>query len=217
MTIVRDRVTVTGPDARSFLHSQLSNDIAGLAVGDERWAFALEPAGRVTALAEVRAVDDETFTLTTDPGYGDALAARLNRFRIRVKADIEVSSVELDGDADAAESARVARGWPAMGSEIVPGETIPAETGITAIAVSFTKGCYPGQELVERMDSRGANAPRQLRILTVDDEAAVGDAIVDPETGETVGSLTSVAGGKALGYVRRGSDVGEPPAAATTA
>ena len=35
--------------------------------------------------------------------------------------------------------------------EIVPGETIPAETGITDVAVSFTKGCYPGQELVERM------------------------------------------------------------------
>ena len=46
-----------------------------------------------------------------------------------------------------------------MGAEIVPGETIPAETGLTDVAVSFTKGCYPGQELVERMDSR-ARRPR---------------------------------------------------------
>ena len=65
-------------------------------------------------------------------------------------------------------------GWPAMGSEIVPGETIPAETGITDAAVDFKKGCYPGQELVERMDSRGADAPRRLRILDVADGAEAG-------------------------------------------
>ena len=47
-----------------------------------------------------------------------------------------------------------------MGTEIVPGEVIPAETGVVAVTVNFRKGCYPGQELVERMDSRGARAPR---------------------------------------------------------
>ena len=41
--ITRDVITARGKDARSFLHSQLSNDIAGLAVGSSRYAFALEP------------------------------------------------------------------------------------------------------------------------------------------------------------------------------
>ena len=59
-----------------------------------------------------------------------------------------------------------------------PGETIPAETGVAEAAVDFKKGCYPGQELVERMDSRGAGAPRRLRILDVDDGAKPGDRIV---------------------------------------
>jgi folate-binding Fe-S cluster repair protein YgfZ len=68
------------------------------------------------------------------------------------------------------------------------------------IAVSFTKGCYPGQELVERMDSRGATAPFVLR--DIDDSGyAPGDPyIVD---GVEVGRVTSVAGGRALAYVRR--------------
>ncbi len=89
-----------------------------------------------------------------------------------------------------------------MGSEIVPGETIPGETGVSDVAVDFRKGCYPGQELVERMDSRGATAPRRLRVLDVADGAAPGDPIV--VDGVEVGRLTSVAGTRALGYVKRG-------------
>ena len=56
-----------------------------------------------------------------------------------------------------------------MGTEIVPGERIPAEVAVVPVAVNFTKGCYPGQELVERMDSRQSQAPRQLRIVTVEE------------------------------------------------
>ena len=52
------------------------------------------------------------------------------------------------------------------------------------------------------MDSRGASAPRQLRVLDVADGAAPGDPIV--VDGVEVGRLTSVAGNRALGYVKRG-------------
>jgi folate-binding protein YgfZ len=108
------------------------------------------------------------------------------------------------------EAARVADGWPAMGAEIVPGETIPAETGVVAVAVDFREGCYAGQELVERMDSRGASAPRSLRIVDVAAGARPGDPI--ERDGERVGVLTSVAGTTALGYVKRGVELGRVPA-----
>lgn len=111
---------------------------------------------------------------------------------------VEVGDEEL-------EEARVAAGWPAMGSEIVPGETIPAETGITAVAVDFRKGCYPGQELVERMDSRGASAPRRLVVVDVLPGAAAGDPIV--HDGADVGVLTTVVGARALGYVKRNVEI----------
>ncbi len=223
---IRDVVTVAGPDARRYLHSQIAQDVESLAVGDGRWTLVLTPNGRVDVLARIHCVSDEVFELDTETGFGDELAQRLNRFKIRVKADITTESRDL-GDAhrvgwwgagewtvgQAYEVARVAAGWPAMGSEIVPGERIPAEVGVASTSVSFTKGCYPGQELVERMDSRGSQAPHQLRIVTVGDDAEPGDPIVDPAdpSGEPVGSLTSVAGGRALGYVKRGSNVGEVP------
>ena len=64
---------------------------------------------------------------------------------------------------------RVELGWPAMGHELDTG-TIPAEAGQWLIdaSVSFTKGCYTGQELVARIDSRGGNVPRHLRGFVLD-------------------------------------------------
>lgn len=223
---LRDVVTVIGADARKYLHGQIAQDIQSLAAGESRWTLVLQPTGKVDVLARIRCVDDETFELDTEVGYGDELAARLNRFRIRVAAEIATSQRDLAGSAlcdwwgsgewnpgDGYEERRVAAGWPAMGSEIEPGERIPAEVGIANASVNFTKGCYPGQELVERMDSRGSQAPNQLRILDVAPDAKPGDPIVDPAepAGGSIGVLTSVAGEKALGYVRRGSAVGDVP------
>ena len=94
------------------------------------------------------------------------------------------------GSAAELERARVAAGWPAMGAEITDA-SIPAETGVVSESVNFTKGCYPGQELVERMDSRGSQAPRFVRGLRSSTVVAVGDAVV-ADRGE-VGHITSVA------------------------
>ena len=94
-------------------------------------------------------------------------------------------------------ASRIEAAWPLHGAEIIPGDTLPAETGVTAVAVSFTKGCYPGQELVERMDSRGAVAPRSLRVVDLDTSGeVVGFAAADVQ-------VTSRHGSRALAYVRR--------------
>jgi folate-binding protein YgfZ len=209
----RDVVTVAGPDALSYLQSQLSQEVRDLPVGADRWTLLLSPNGRVEVLARVRRTAEEAFELDTDAGWGQALLERLQRFKIRVRAELSLDAAQPP-DVDAAQSAdiermRIEAGWPRMGAEIVPGETIPAETGVAAVAVSFTKGCYPGQELVERMDSRAATAPRSLRRLTVEPGASPGDPITAAD-GSPVGTITSVSGMTALGYVKRGADVGLP-------
>ena len=200
-----------GPDALTYLHSQVAQDLQGLAVGSSTWTLVLEPTGKVEVLARVARTDDDRFDFDTDAGFGDALAARLNRFKIRVQADISVVPARSSAPSDEHEIARVAAGWPRMGFEIVPGETIPAVTGVVPVAVNFTKGCYPGQELVERMDSRGADAPMSLRIIEVA-AAAVGEPVI--VDGAEVGTITSVspAGDLALAMIKRGRDVGQTPA-----
>lgn len=199
----RDVIVVEGADSQTYLHSQVSQDLNGMAVGEQRWTFVLEPTGKIESLARVTKTADDRFELDTDEGFGEGLLERINRFKIRVKADTSI--VPPQGEP-ADESERIAAGWPRLGAEIVPGETIPGGTGLTGIAVNFTKGCYPGQELVERMDSRAAAAPKSLRILSVAEGAAVGDPVLDD--GSDVGVLTSVSGDRALGWVKRGSDVG---------
>jgi folate-binding protein YgfZ len=139
------------------------------------------------------------------------LVDRLERFKIRVDAQIELQEAAAGSDpSPSSESARVALGWPRMGTEIVPGETIPGVTGVTDLAVSYTKGCYPGQELVERMDARGAQPPRSLRIVDVGSDASAGDPVLDAD-GQQVGELTTIAGSTALAYISRNSDAGRPP------
>jgi tRNA-modifying protein YgfZ len=202
LTSNRDRVTITGRDAASYLHSQLSQDVAAMSDGQTAWTFALQPTGKVEVLARLTRVSEQQFEMDTDAGFGELLVARLNRFKIRVDVAFELHPSPVEAADPAAEVSRLRAVWPKMGAEIVPGETIPSETGVVDQAVSFTKGCYPGQELVERMDSRGAAAPRHLVHLEVGAGAEVGDPVeVD---GVVVGELTSVCGGEALARVKRG-------------
>jgi tRNA-modifying protein YgfZ len=126
-------------------------------------------------------------------------------------------------DCEAYEALRISAGVPAMSAELTE-KTIPAEAGqwVVDTSVSFTKGCFTGQELVARIDSRGGNVPRQLRGLLVHGAAAPPAGATLQVDGGDVGTLTSSAapgaaaagensalpaGPVALAYVRRSVDV----------
>jgi folate-binding protein YgfZ len=209
----RDSVVVSGADAQTYLQSQIAQEIRDLEVGAARWTLVLEPGGKIDALARIRRTENQVFVLDTDAGFGEALLARINRFKIRVDAETVLEPASVPSPSVEHELARIGAGWPRMGTEIQPGVTIPLTTGVVPVSVNFRKGCYPGQELVERMDARGADAPRSLRIVDLDSGAAAGDAVHDTD-GNEVGIVTSVTGdgGIGLAYVKRGADVGRPPA-----
>jgi folate-binding protein YgfZ len=123
-----------------------------------------------------------------------------------------------EGAPEALEALRIRLGVPAMGSEL-DGSTIPAAAGIVDRSVDFTKGCYVGQELVARIDSRGSNTPTKLRGLRAPAGAAMAAGAELVQGDQPIGRVTSVATppGSAvvgLGYVKRGV---EPPATAELA
>jgi tRNA-modifying protein YgfZ len=250
--IPRDVVRVAGLDAASYLQGQLSQDVAGLTVGDSAWSFVLQPQGKVDAWFRVTRTAEDTFVLDVDGGWGDVIVRRLERFKLRVKVTIEAVAwqcvvvrgvlpdlatlratgaellvpldwrdevgVDLLGSAVAIpegvperdvtsyDSWRVNVGMPQMGAELDE-RTIPAEAGIVDRSVSFTKGCYTGQELVARVDSRGSNTPRKLRRVTLAAAGPIAGATLTVD-GREVGVLTSVAGDHALAYVRRDVEPG---------
>jgi len=113
-------------------------------------------------------------------------------------------------DAQSLEWLRILEGTPLFGTDIRDRE-LPQETGQTR-ALHFSKGCYLGQEIVERIRSRG-NVHRTFNAFRLDGELPVAGAPLDAD-GKQVGELTSVAaiplptdGGMivqlALGYIRR--------------
>jgi len=104
--------------------------------------------------------------------------------------------------------ARIKAGIPEMGKEIDT-STIPASLGIVDCSVSFTKGCYTGQELVARMDSRKGGTPyRLVRISGTSGITASQGFLLN--NGEEIGTITSeiVIGNEffALGFLKRGVD-----------
>lgn len=90
---------------------------------------------------------------------------------------------------------RIIAGEPAWGREIRAGMN-PTELGPVYIKArtDFNKGCYTGQELIERVDSRGYNTPKRFSCFIIfgQGESMDNESIVVTETGKTVATITSV-------------------------
>ena len=257
----QDVVWVEGPGAAGFLQGILSQDVEAMATGDVRRSFLLAPQGKLEALLWLFK-DSERVGIIVDAGWGALVAERLNRYRIRVKAEVReedrpvwslwgpragevadvgehwadrdgvvrvpfptrgVGRVLVIGDLDvsgvpqagelAMTAVRVESGEPVMGRD-VDESTIPQETGLVPDAVSFTKGCYLGQELVARIDTRG-RVNKHLRGL------AVTRNVLPPEGAEVwagdreAGRITSVSESVfvgapiGLGLLRREAEPGD--------
>jgi folate-binding protein YgfZ len=111
---------------------------------------------------------------------------------------------------EAAECLRIESGRPRHGVDM-DGDTIPQEAGINHRAVSFTKGCYVGQETVARLHYKG-KPNRSLRGLRLTAEAAHGDPIMlgDRQVGSIGSTCVSPAHGPiALALVRREAATGD--------
>lgn len=248
VTVPRDVLVVTGPEAAMYLQGQISADVAAMEVGQSALSFLLEPRGRVEAFFAISRVGPDTFVADTDAGFGDAMTASLERFKLRTRAEFSLQQWTMHavrgpmaapeptiaavatGPADAPEhvvrpahwplagghdmlaspgstassfghdaehvsagefeALRMAYGLPAMGKEIQPGD-VPNETGLVERAASFTKGCYRGQELVERIDSR-AGGRRDVRRFRAEGHVAPGEQLHDAE-GTAIATVLSAA------------------------
>lgn len=254
VAIDRDVVQISGADAVTYVQGQVSQDVAKLEVGSCAWSFILQPQGKVDAWFRITRTAEDAFICDLDGGWGPALIARLERFKLRVKVDIEtldwqciavrgVAASEIDAESLGAPIAapvdwgmvegvdllgptvasvpgvpvgeqadydawRISVGMPALGHEIND-STIPAETEVVDRSASFTKGCYTGQELVARVDSRGNNTPRKLRRLVLASGGADTGAVVHDGEGNDVGVVTTVVGAAALAILRRAVNPGD--------
>jgi folate-binding protein YgfZ len=187
-TLQRGLLSLIGPRVREVVPAAPPAD------APEHTHVEADIAGRPVRLI----VTDAGVDVLCDAEDTDAVAAAL----------VDAGAVRVSEDA--AEVARVERGRPRYGVEL-DDATIPQEAGLNDRAVSFTKGCYVGQETVARLFYKG-KPNRHLRGLRLSGPAATGDELTLGE--KVVGKLGTVVeserlgGTVALALVRREAEPG---------
>jgi tRNA-modifying protein YgfZ len=227
MAVMLDRTCVRafGRDARAFAQSMLTNDVEALEPGQGVYALLLTPKARVVSDMEVFRVGDE-LVLACPPAARDLVVETLVRSRFRKRVELEPSPhavvwgngsatlARLDtpagevalaaqppgdrGRLDEWEVARIEAGIPLFGVDF-DGDMMPAEAGVVERAISFSKGCYPGQEPVARLHYRG-HANRGLRgLVFAGDPPPAGTPVT--AAGRQVGRTGSSARSPRLGPI----------------
>ncbi len=174
---------------------------------------------RIRVKVDITPEDRETTIVvqTANPGLGAPLS-EVQRPQFAETYDIGWAGVQRwlvigerppdlpEASPDEYQRLRVEAGEPGWGVAVDEG-TIPHESGLVPMSVDFNKGCFLGQELVARIDSRGGNTPRNLRYLRAESDLHTGDTIT--LDGDEVGTVTSAAGNAGLAMLKRAVSVGD--------
>jgi tRNA-modifying protein YgfZ len=229
-----------GPDAAKFLQGQLSNDMTALAADQFMLAGLHNPQGRVLALLQLAAPETDHIVALLPAELAELTLATLHRYVLRAK-------LTISNESNAAALAALAAQFPAAAQALQPAvraraiaaglPQVYAATRGTFVAqmlnldcvagISFTKGCYTGQEIIARAHYRGrikrrmqrfeaatlmALAPGQSVILSDGRTAQIVDA-VDRADGHTEFlAVAAIPSGAEAAFIVGGP--AEPPAAA---
>ena len=235
----RGVLAVSGTERASWLQGLLTNDVSELVEGQPVYAAYLTPQGRMISDMFVLASGDRIL-LDVPDSLAEPLRARLDGLifsedvQVKNSSDVcgawtvitpgdllEVVAPELPAsyrglpeiDLDTFDVIRIERGVPRFLVDMFD-DTIPLEAGIEDRAISFTKGCYVGQEVIVRVTHRGGGrVAKKLVRWAADDSAPIvplAEARIEAG-GKDVGRVTSAAFSPALskvvglGYVHRDS------------
>lgn len=196
-------ITVSGPDAADFLQGQLTQDVGLLRDSASVPAAWCNARGRVIATMDLVAMGDAIGLIVAE-SIAPEMRDKLLGFRFRAKVDFAIGAVkdfdDLAGSKWASGENRllelIQAGIPTIAKENSEKFT-PHMLNLDRLgAISFSKGCYTGQEVVARTEHLGASKRRLMRYRTDADSVAVGDKLIDED--RSVGEVVNVAGGDFL-------------------
>ncbi len=220
-------VSMTGADRQSFLHNMCTADIRRLSTGETCEAFCTDVQGKIVAHVFVM-VQENQFDLLTVPGQAETIIAHLDRYIIRENVTLTDTTGESAwvfaagqmqklqgelGDAccqEAWNAVRIESGLPLFDVDF-ESANLPQEIDRDTQAISFTKGCYLGQETIARIDALG-HVNKKLVLLKFDGETAPPVGLELSVEGKNVGRVTSSCWSPrenaplGLAMVRRGSN-----------
>jgi len=148
-------ITVGGADAATFLDGQLAQSVDQGTPG--AWTAVLEPDSTVICAGWLRS-DADGFELLVPGELAEVTLARLRRFRLRVDVALALHSGARDAPLTRHDEL-LERAMPWVGEYSKSLAPHAFGRSFVARSIDFTKGCFTGQELVGRMDARGATVP----------------------------------------------------------
>ena len=200
-------VLFDGADASGFLQAQLSNDVGALDVGHAQISGYLNPKGRVLALATLARLDNHQFVAVVDAPIAAALIELLRRYVFRSRVEIALAPESVVAASDGSDSFPYAKSNRRISIEASPEDldvidaewlALDVEAGIPRFsaatqgqftahalgldrldALSYTKGCYPGQEVVARTRHLG-RGKRHPYLIEANAPLAPGDQVEGP-------------------------------------
>jgi folate-binding protein YgfZ len=195
---------VRGAEAESFLQGQLSQDVHDVGA-DGVWSLLLSPNSDVLTSCLVTS-DELGFIVTVPLSVAEVAFARLKRFHLRTACTLQLEN-DVQGPFDTVgEQVRGAHPGP----DEFAAQLSPQSFGATFVAatVSFTKGCFTGQELVGRLDARGSSVPWRFVRCHGPSIEAINDVLAAKGPEGPRGVTTAVRdddGVVALGFIHRRS------------
>jgi folate-binding Fe-S cluster repair protein YgfZ len=201
-------IDARGTDASTFLQGQLSQDLEAV-TSEGASSLLLAPDGIViTSLIVVSTPDG--YQLTLPRPLGEVALSRLRRFLLRTACTLELREIEHGPYDTVDEQIDARRPGPAEFARALTPQCFGASF-VTA-SVSFTKGCFTGQELVGRLDARSSSVPWRMARCSGPDAARIDEVLTSKGPAGTSGLTTSVQRGGSvvgLGFAHRslfGSD-----------
>ena len=221
-------LSVSGPEARSFLQGLITNDIEAVKPGHPIYAALLTPQGKILFDFLIFEMDG-ALLLDVAASQREVLQKRLTLYRLRAKVDIaarddltvradwsaagsdprnsamglrEIVSTNPAGNTDNYLAHRLSLGIP-EGGDFGQDRMFALDAGLEELhGVAFDKGCYIGQELTARMKHRGTARKRLLPIEALGGTAlpAIGSAVT--AGGRDIGEISSVYGPQGFALIR---------------
>lgn len=179
---------IRGRDHIDLLHRITSNEVKGLAVGDENVQCLLNARGKIIVPFRLRRETDHCI-LTAPLELREICRDTLDRYIFSEDVIMEFMGDLPEGGRD--EDERIRRCELRWGVDI-DAETIPWEANMNEY-VSTGKGCYTGQEVIARIETYG-DAPRHLRLLATQADAPRAGEVMHEDN--PAGRITSLTEGR---------------------
>jgi folate-binding protein YgfZ len=193
---MKQRVLLSGSDAIDLLHRISTVNTKQLALNEKIPALILNPQGKIVCFFFVTKTDPKSLEIEFEENFLEVL----DQFTFGER--YQVTPLESGQATDPSEAERIQNLVPKLGYEFKSnGETNPLEVNLRT-AIHDNKGCYPGQEVIEKIISLGSPA-KKLSLLEGVTSETLPTPLFDSASGSEVGTLTSVSGGFGLGILKR--------------